>query len=176
MLTLPQTIPMYSVVDTGVDWFKSKDQWLDGSEEPEAGMIIFFDWASDGLDGSGDHTGIVEKVEGGTVYTIEGNSGDKVCENQYSIGNKEILGYGYYSGNNTVATGDAAQQVWTYLKSYGYSDSVAAGIIGNMMRECGGDTLNLDWNRLMPMVSEIYAFGIQRLNNQGTMRVSAKDD
>ena len=140
------TIPMYSVVDTGVDWFKSKDPWLDGSEEPEAGMIIFFDWASDGLDGSGDHTGIVEKVEGGTVYTIEGNSGDKVCENQYSIGNKEILGYGYYSGNNTVATGDAAQQVWTYLKSYGYSDSVAAGIIGNMMRECGGDTLNLDWN------------------------------
>ena len=140
------TIPMYSVVDTGVDWFKSKDQWLDGSEEPEAGMIIFFDWASDGLDGSGDHTGIVEKVENGIVYTIEGNSGDKVCENQYSIGNKEILGYGYYSGNNTVATGDAAQQVWTYLKSYGYSDSVAAGIIGNMMRECGGDTLNLDWN------------------------------
>ena len=103
------TIPMYSVVDTGVDWFKSKDQWLDGSEEPEAGMIIFFDWASDGLDGSGDHTGIVEKVKGGTVYTIEGNSGDKVCENQYSIGNKEILGYGYYSGNNTVATGDVAQ-------------------------------------------------------------------
>ena len=74
------TIPMYSVVDTGVDWFKSKDQWLDGSEEPEAGMIIFFDWASDGLDGSGDHTGIVEKVENGIVYTIEGNSGDKVCE------------------------------------------------------------------------------------------------
>ena len=96
---------------------RAVDQWLDGSEEPEAGMIIFFDWASDGLDGSGDHTGIVEKVEGGTVYTIEGNSGDKVCENQYSIGNKEILGYGYYSGNNTVATGDVAQQVWTYLKS-----------------------------------------------------------
>ena len=56
------------------------------------------------------------------------------------------MGYGFYSGNNTVATGDTAQQVWTYLKSYGYSDSVAAGIIGNMMRECGGDTLNLDWN------------------------------
>jgi hypothetical protein len=36
--------------------------------------------------------------------------------------------------------------VWTRLKSYGYSDSVAAGIIGNMMRECGGDTLDLDWD------------------------------
>lgn len=140
------TIPKYSVVDTGVDWFKNKEQWLDGNEEPESGMIIFFDWADDGLDGSGDHTGIVEKVENGIVYTIEGNSGDKVCENQYSIGNNEILGYGYYTGNNSVATGDTAQQVWTYLKGYGYSDSVAAGIIGNMMRECGGDTLNLDWN------------------------------
>lgn len=140
------TIPKYSVVDTGVDWFKNKEQWIEGSEEPAPGMIIFFDWADDGLDGSGDHTGIVEKVENGIVYTIEGNSGDKVCENQYSVGDKEILGYGYYTGNNSVATGDTAQQVWTYLKGYGYSDSVAAGIIGNMMRECGGDTLNLDWN------------------------------
>ena len=33
-------------------------------------MIIFFDWADDGLDGSGDHTGIVEKVENGIIYTI----------------------------------------------------------------------------------------------------------
>ena len=55
------TIPKYSVVDDGVVWFKNKDQWLDGSEEPEPGMIIFFDWADDGLDGGGDHTGIVEK-------------------------------------------------------------------------------------------------------------------
>lgn len=139
-------IPKYSVVDTGVDWFKSRNQWLDKNEEPEPGMIIFFDWADDGLDGSGDHTGIVEKVENGTVYTIEGNSSDSVQENQYSVGNNEILGYGYYEGNNSEASGDTANQVWTYLKSYGYSDSVAAGIIGNMMRECCGDTLNLDWD------------------------------
>ena len=88
------TIPMYSVVDTGVDWFKNKEQWLDGSEEPEPGMIIFFDWADDGLDGSGDHTGIVEKVENGRVYTIEGNSSDACQENSYTIGYYEILGYG----------------------------------------------------------------------------------
>ena len=87
--------PMYSVVDTGVEWFKSRGQWLDGSEYPRPGMIIFFDWAYDGLDGSGDHTGIVEKVESGYVYTIEGNSSDACRECTYSIGHNEILGYGY---------------------------------------------------------------------------------
>ena len=87
-------IPKYSVCDTGVNWFKTKGEWLDGTEEPQAGMIIFFDWASDGLDGNSDHTGIVEKVESGRVYTIEGNSGDACQENSYPIGHYEILGYG----------------------------------------------------------------------------------
>ena len=36
-----------------------------------------------------------------------------------------------------------ASQVWEKLKNYGYSDAVAAGILGNMMAECGGQTLNL---------------------------------
>ena len=140
-------IPKYSVVDDGVNWFKSKGQWIDGSAEPLPGMIIFFDWEYDGLDGSGDHTGIVEKVEGGRVYTIEGNASDKCQELSYSVGYHEILGYGFYESNSSSAgSGDVASQVWTRLKSYGYSDSVAAGIIGNMMRECGGDTLDLDWD------------------------------
>ena len=140
-------IPKYSVVDDGVNWFKSKGQWIDGSAEPLPGMIIFFDWEYDGLDGSGDHTGIVEKVEGGRVYTIEGNASDKCQELSYSVGYHEILGYSFYESNSSsVGSGDVASQVWTRLKSYGYSDSVVAGIIGNMMRECGGDTLDLDWD------------------------------
>ena len=48
--------------------------------EPNPGDIIFFDWASDGLDGSGDHVGIVEKCEYGIVYTIEDNSGDRCLQ------------------------------------------------------------------------------------------------
>ena len=139
-------VPKYSVVDDGANWFRQKNQWLPGSATPSPGNIIFFDWAYDGLDGKGDHTGIVEKVENGIVYTIEGNSSDQVSRRQYSVGNREILGYGKFKQPEVTASGDAANQVWTYLKSYGYSDSVAAGIIGNMMRECGGDTLNLDWD------------------------------
>ena len=33
--------------------------------------------------------------------------------------------------------------VWYYLKDQGYNDYVCAGILGNMMCECGGLTLNL---------------------------------
>ena len=82
--------------ETGVDWFKNKGQWLDGRSTPESGMIIFFDWPDENgvQDGSSDHVGIVEKVEGGRVYTIEGNSGDACERNSYSIGNYQILGYG----------------------------------------------------------------------------------
>ena len=38
-----------------------------------------------------------------------------------------------------------AAKVWKMLKEQGYNDYVCAGIIGNMMTECGGNTLNLDY-------------------------------
>ena len=45
-------------------------------------------------DGSIDHVGIVESVVDGTIYTIEGNSGDKVARRSYTIGYEQIRGYG----------------------------------------------------------------------------------
>jgi len=45
-------------------------------------------------DGRADHTGIVEKVENGVIYTVEGNSGDICRENAYPVGWYQILGYG----------------------------------------------------------------------------------
>lgn len=53
-------IPKYAGCVNGVQWFKDRGQWLDGSAEPAPGMIIFFDWADEsGQDGLSDHTGIV---------------------------------------------------------------------------------------------------------------------
>ena len=88
-------IPKYSYCPTGADWFKQRGQWAERDITPEPGMIIFFDWASrGGQDGVTDHTGIVEKVEDGRVYTIEGNSGNACREKSYPIGWYEIYGYG----------------------------------------------------------------------------------
>lgn len=88
-------IPKYAGCVNRVQWFKDRGQWLDNSAEPAPGMIIFFDWDDEnGQDGLSDHTGIVEKVENGRVYTIEGNSGDSVRQNSYPVGHYEVLGYG----------------------------------------------------------------------------------
>lgn len=91
-------IPKFAGCVNGVNWFKERGQWLDGSEEPVPGMIIFFDWDNKGSsgpqDGESDHVGIVERVEDGRVYTVEGNSGDSCRENSYVIGHYEIYGYG----------------------------------------------------------------------------------
>ena len=75
-------------------FFTSQNLWRDNSYIPNPGDIIFFDWDDeDGLNGQPDHVGIVEKVENGYVYTIEGNSGDRVVENAWCIGYYEILEY-----------------------------------------------------------------------------------
>ena len=88
-------IPKYALCSDGVNWFKDRGQWADNTAEPTAGQIIFFDWIDEnGQDGVSDHTGIVEKVENGIVYTIEGNSGDTCRQKQYPVGYYEILGYG----------------------------------------------------------------------------------
>lgn len=47
--------------------------------------IIFFDWDG-GQDGSADHVGIVERVQGDHVYTVEGNSDDQCRQNSYPVG------------------------------------------------------------------------------------------
>lgn len=91
-------IPKYASCVNGVQWFKDRGQWLDGSAEPLPGMIIFYDWDKQGQsgqqDGRADHTGIVWKVENGYVYTIEGNLSDKCTTSRRQIGEYQILGYG----------------------------------------------------------------------------------
>lgn len=90
-------IPKFAGCINGVNWFKERGQWADNSAEPTPGMIIFFDWDKEetgGPDGLSDHVGIVEKVENGRVYTIEGNSGDSCRQRSYPLGDYQILGYG----------------------------------------------------------------------------------
>lgn len=90
--------PKFAGCGNGVQWFQERGQWLDGSAEPVPGMIVFFDWDNKGgsgpQDGEADHVGIVQKVENGIIYTVEGNSGNLCRVNRYSVGQYEIMGYG----------------------------------------------------------------------------------
>lgn len=84
-------IPKFAGCQDGIDWFKAMGEWQEKGYIPNPGDIIFFDWE---VDDSVSHVGIVEKVEGGKIYTIEGNSGDDVKRQKYSIDSKYIYGYG----------------------------------------------------------------------------------
>ena len=84
-------IPKFENCVWGANWFKDNAGWADGSAEPSPGDIIFFDWEPDGYP---DHVGIVEKCEGGLVYTIEGNVNDDCAQGRYYVGDTCIFGYG----------------------------------------------------------------------------------
>ena len=84
-------MPKFSYCPTGVEWFRSRGQWLDRNSIPPAGSIIFFDWGGDGV---ADHVGIVESCDGSTVYTIEGNANNACKQLSYAVGDRRILGYG----------------------------------------------------------------------------------
>ena len=92
-------IPYFSFVSDGVSFYKNKGRWIDGSEVNSSnydkliqpGMIIFFDWEPDGKP---NHVGIVTKVSGGYIYTVEGNKSDSVAEGAYSADSNKIFGFG----------------------------------------------------------------------------------
>ena len=84
-------IPRFSACTTGEAWFKERGQWQSSSYEPKSGDIIFFDWQGDGKT---DHVGIVDRVENGIIYTVEGNSSDACKQRYYPIGDEDIYGFG----------------------------------------------------------------------------------
>lgn len=67
-------------------YYKDNKAWY-GS--PQAGDQIFFYSG-----GEINHTGIVERVSGGVVHTIEGNTSDQVARRSYGASASVIAGYG----------------------------------------------------------------------------------
>ena len=90
------TMPKFAACNDGIAWFKQKEQWIESTDIPITGDIIFFDWAKDGIDGSSDHVGIVEyyDIEKNIVHTVEGNSNDECKQREYSKDDNQIMGYG----------------------------------------------------------------------------------
>jgi len=85
------TIPRFAAVVSGVEWFQTRGQWGDKSYTPSPGDLIFFAWQ---VGGRPNHVGIVERVEGGYVHTIEGNSSNSVRRRSYRLDSVSIIGYG----------------------------------------------------------------------------------
>ena len=85
--------PKFAGVGVGRNWFVKNNAYKKrGTYTPKPGDLIFFDWE---VNGRLDHVGMVEKVENGKVYTLEGNSnGDTSRAKEYPLNSKYINGYG----------------------------------------------------------------------------------
>ena len=68
-------IPTECGCDAQIALWKAKGRWQENDAYvPQAGDYIYYDWQDNGVGdnrGSSDHVGIVEKCEGGRVYTVE---------------------------------------------------------------------------------------------------------
>ena len=85
------SVPRFSSVDYGMEWYKNKGLWFDKDYMPLPGDVVFFDWNNDN---DPDHVGIVEKIHNNQIYTIEGNSNDRCQSKYYSLTSNSIFGYG----------------------------------------------------------------------------------
>lgn len=115
--------PRYAVVGDGAQWFINHSKWqyapyYNGSYTPQSGDIVFFSWSADPTIRELDHTGIVEYVDGTTVHTIEGNSGDRVKRQSYSLSGSQMVGFGTMGAVTINIT-----------------DTTIAAICGNLWRE-----------------------------------------
>ncbi|MBG0815823.1 CHAP domain-containing protein [Planomonospora sp. ID82291] len=72
-------------------WFKEQDAW---GTTPKPGAIVFFDWTGTNKISHIDHVGIVTRVDGGTIHTIEGNIDGGVAKRKERDTGK-VVGYGY---------------------------------------------------------------------------------
>lgn len=123
-LTSSQTVFTASAGPTGETLWKEKGLWKNTAYMPKVGDLLHFTWG---------HVGLVEKVNGNTVHTIEGNSSNTVAQRNYSLSYSGIRGYAAprykeESGENymEVAKGDINNFAYCvksdlkYLKLLGY--------------------------------------------------------
>ncbi|MEU3162697.1 CHAP domain-containing protein [Streptosporangium sp. NPDC006930] len=72
-------------------WFRQQDAW---GTVPKPGAIVFFDWRGSDKISHIDHVGIVTRVEGNRIHTIEGNIDGGVAKRKERDTGK-VVGYGY---------------------------------------------------------------------------------
>lgn len=121
--------------------------WVeDESVTPQVGWLIFYDWSDNGIgdDTTGhDHVGIVEKVSGGTITTIEGNYNNKCQRRSIKVNARYIRGYGalnYDVATPTIKPVDNGVYqddllVWNTLMAEFNNEYGVAGIMGNLKAE-----------------------------------------
>ena len=148
------------------------------TDNPQPGDQIFFDNYA--------HTGIVEKIANGTVYTIEGNTSNQVKDRTYALGSSKIDGYGRprfdaeetetpapVTGHISNGCDEDNKAIYDALIAGGLTPAGAAGLMGNFMAESAmkSDNLQNTGNKKLDMTDAEYNSYV----DNGTYTNFAKD-
>ncbi|MGW0193807.1 CHAP domain-containing protein [Nonomuraea sp. NPDC003201] len=88
------------------EWFKEQGAW---GHKPKPGAFVFYDWSGSNSIDNIDHVGIVTRVEGDTIFTIEGNIDGGVAKRKERDTSK-VVGYGYPERIKSRLDEEAARQ------------------------------------------------------------------
>lgn len=120
------TGPYGAGCEFAANYYKAANAWY--TSNPKPGDQIFF-----GYSGSFQHTGLVEKVDGNTIYTIEGNADNEVKRRSYSLNSSYIIGYGRpnYDGEkrpDDFPFVDVSENDWFYdATKWAWENGITAG-------------------------------------------------
>lgn len=169
---LNKLIPRCNNVGTVRDWYNAKGLYfLRSNYTPKSGDLIIFKNTS--------HIGIVQKVEGSRVWTIEGNSKDKVSNNSYSLADSYIQGYCQVKFNDNTNTNNATKnsikEVQSMIKSkYNYNLFVD-GIYGKETKKMLIKALQTELNKQYNANLEIDGvFGTKTKNKCPALKKSSR--
>lgn len=194
-------VPKYADCDEGLRWFKARGKYkkskaYGGDYTPLRGDIIFFSRKYTQSDAT--HTGIVEKMEGSKIHTIEGNTSDSVARRKYSVDDRYVLGFGQTglsnsdsslagkSGNKTITTTDqsasapqtveitsvANRSITGAPGAYKYKELKNNGIV--LSRGC--EILIQNDQIYMPTVVEKITLEYNRKSSPGSLKLTVLDD
>jgi hypothetical protein len=107
------------------NWFKERGAW---SQTPEPGALVFFDWSGSAKTSKIDHVGVVERVDGGRIHTIEANV-DRVWLKRKVRDEKKVVGYGLPRKvkENQVVRAEPAKEQTIALRDVDASAGFALG-------------------------------------------------
>lgn len=136
------------------NWFKERGQIV---TSPQRGDLVFF--------GNTSHIGIIEKVENGKIYTIEGNTSNKaelvtnggaVAKKSYAINSKYIHSF---ARPNYINTPDL--QYKAHIQDIGWTDWTNAGeIVGTEGQEKRIEAIIIQANNGVDIQYKVHMEGI----------------
>ena len=89
----------------------------------------------------GDYQEIYDKILEEEAAAAEEKRAEEERQSIIAIQKEESLKWAQKSTEYPEAT-----QIWRYMKALGWSDYVCAGVMGNLMTEVGGQTLNIRYS------------------------------